>query len=106
MIETQILSKYCHKNIIKFAIKNKVVDFICIITNDGWWKNTVGYKQHFAYARIRAIEQRKSILRSANTGISGLIHPDGKVVEQTNWNEEIAINVKVPFFWDWICYVI
>ena len=73
-----------------------VLNIIAIITNDGWWRNTAGYKQHFQYARLRAIEQRKSIVRSANTGISGLIHPDGEIVEQTNWDEEIAINIKVP----------
>ena len=69
---------------------------IAIITNDEWWKNTAGYKQHFQYARLRAIEQRKSVIRSANTGISGLIHSNGKIIDQTNWEEEIAINVKVP----------
>ena len=68
---------------------------IAIITNDGWWKNTAGYKQHFAYARLRAIEQRKSIIRSANTGISGLINANGEVLEKTNWDEETCITVEV-----------
>ena len=70
-------------------------NLIAIITNDGWWKNTAGYKQHFAYARLRAIEQRKSIIRSANTGISGVINVNGEVLEKTNWDEETCIAVEV-----------
>ena len=70
-------------------------DLIAIITNDGWWKNTVGYKQHFAYARLRAIEQRKSIVRSANTGISGVIDAKGEILQKTKWDEEICITAKV-----------
>ena len=70
-------------------------NLIAIITNDGWWKNTAGYKQHFAYARLRAIEQRKTIVRSANTGISGVISPFGEVIESTNWGEAICITAEV-----------
>ena len=68
---------------------------IAIITNDGWWKNTAGYKQHFAYARLRAIEQRKLIVRSANTGVSGVINANGEVLECTNWDEVICISTEV-----------
>lgn len=50
---------------------------MCIITNDGWWGDTPGYHQHFSYARLRAIETRRSIARSANTGISGFINARG-----------------------------
>jgi len=71
-------------------------NIIAIITNDGWWKNTAGYKQHFQYARLRAIEQRRTVIRSANTGISGVISSYGEMMIQTNWDEEIAINVTVP----------
>ena len=53
--------------------------WICIITNDGWWGNTYGHQQHQAYARLRAIETRRTIVRSANTGISSVILPDGAV---------------------------
>jgi apolipoprotein N-acyltransferase len=76
-------------------LKNKEADIITIITNDGWWKNTAGYRQHFAYARIRAIEQRKTVIRSANTGISGVINPKGEVLEKTNWNETICISTEI-----------
>ena len=97
----------------KFLVNNKIItplicyesiygdlqkgntNLIAIITNDGWWKNTAGYKQHFAYARLRAIEQRKTIVRSANTGISGVINANGEVLECTNWDEVICIATDV-----------
>lgn len=60
-------------------------NLLAIITNDGWWKNTPGYKQHFEYARLRSIENRQYIARAANTGISGFINPLGKVMSKTQW---------------------
>jgi len=79
---------------------------IFIITNDGWWKNTPGYHQHLSFARLRAIETRRSIARSANTGISCFINQRGDVLQATNWwvatsikgtinaNDEITFYVK------------
>ena len=58
-----------------------------IITNDGWWRDTPGHKQHFNYARLRAIENRRSIARSANTGISAFINQRGDIIERTAWWE-------------------
>ena len=71
-------------------------NLLAIITNDGWWRETPGYKQHFQYARLRAIEQRKSIIRSANTGISGVINARGDVVQASNWSESVCIGAEVP----------
>lgn len=71
-------------------------NLIAIITNDGWWGNTAGYKQHMEYARLRAIETRRWIARSANTGISCFIDPFGKVYEPQPWDIETAIRMKVP----------
>ena len=93
--KVDILPLICYESVFGDVITGTKSNIIAIITNDGWWRNTAGHKQHFQYARLRAIEQRKSIIRSANTGISGLINPDGKVVKKTKWNKEIAINVKV-----------
>lgn len=59
--------------------------FITIITNDGWWGNTSGHHQHFAYARLRAIEFDRWIARSANNGISGIIAPNGEIIQQTDY---------------------
>ncbi|MDD4109429.1 MAG: apolipoprotein N-acyltransferase [Prolixibacteraceae bacterium] len=70
---------------------------IIIITNDGWWRNTPGYKQHFSFARLRAVETRRSIVRSANTGISCLINQRGDVLLSTGWWEETAVNGTVNY---------
>lgn len=56
-----------------------------IITNDGWWGNTQGHIDHLNYARLRAIETRRPIARSANTGISALINARGDVVQELGW---------------------
>jgi apolipoprotein N-acyltransferase len=58
---------------------------ICIITNDGWWENTDGYKQHLNYGRLRSIELRAPTVRCANTGISCYIDAKGNMSHQTNW---------------------
>ena len=73
-------------------------NLLCIVTNDAWWGNTPGYKQHLAYAKLRAIEQRKWVARSANTGISGFINPLGKMVKQSDWWEKTALKQEVQQF--------
>lgn len=64
---------------------------IFIITNDGWWSDTDGYKQHLAYASLRAIETRRSIARSANTGISCFVDERGIIRMKTDWWVEAVI---------------
>ena len=58
-----------------------------VITNDGWWHDTPGYRQHFSYSRLRAIETRRWVCRAANTGISGFINPKGQVVKTLGWDK-------------------
>lgn len=62
--------------------------FMSVITNDGWWGDTQGYKHHFDFARLRAVETRRSIARSANTGISGFINQRGDVLQSLGWDQE------------------
>lgn len=69
----------------------KGANVICVITNDGWWGNTPGYREHFNYARLRAIETRRTILRSANTGISGVINEKGIPSKETPWWEPAVV---------------
>ncbi len=94
----------CYESVYGDLISEKHSDILCVITNDGWWGNTAGYKQHFLYSKLRAIEQRKSVIRSANTGISGVINPDGTVLRKTEWDQQVCfvssvdINNKRTFY--------
>ena len=73
----------------------KGANMIFIITNDGWWGNTQGHKQHMQYAVLRAIETRKSIARSANTGISGFINQRGDILEESVYWEQKVMRRKI-----------
>ncbi len=82
----------------------KGAQVICIITNDGWWGNTPGHKQHLSYAKLRAIESRKQIIRCANTGISCFIDEFGNISQaQPYWefaviNGDVSLNSVKTFF--------
>ena len=64
---------------------------ICSMTIDAWWKNTPGYKQHFHYTRLRAIESRRSIARSALKGISAFINQRGDILQVTQYEDQAAL---------------
>ena len=82
----------------------KGADLIFVLTNDGWWGDTPGYKQHFEFSKLRAIENRRCIARSANTGRSGFFNQRGDVLQQTQYWEPDAIkatlkaNTEVTFY--------
>ena len=67
-----------------------------IITNDAWWGDTPGYRQHLSYASLRAIETRRAIARCANTGISAIVSPSGKILKPTPWWEQASIKSDIP----------
>ena len=77
---------------------------IFIITNDGWWGDTPGYRQHCSYARLRAIEHRRSIARSANTGISCFINQKGEMLQSSAYwkaavlKETLNVNSTITFY--------
>lgn len=65
-------------------------NLIFVITNDGWWWKSEGYKQHLHYATLRAIETRRSIARSANTGVSCFINQKGDISQATDfWTQDV-----------------
>ncbi|MFT4667016.1 MAG: apolipoprotein N-acyltransferase [Polaribacter sp.] len=70
---------------------------IFIVTNDGWWDNTAGHRQHLAFAQLRAIENRRSIARSANSGISAFINQRGDIISATNYDEPAALKETILF---------
>lgn len=82
----------------------KGADLLFVITNDGWWGHTPGYRQHFEFSKLRAIENRRCIARSANTGRSGFINQRGDVLQQTHYwvpdaiRETLKANTKVTFY--------
>jgi len=77
---------------------------IFIITNDGWWGNTAGHRQHMLFSVIRSIETRRSIARSANTGISCFVNQRGDISQRTEYWEpavissDINLNDKITFY--------
>jgi apolipoprotein N-acyltransferase len=73
----------------------KGANLLAVITNDGWWKNTEGHKQHLSMSRLRAIENRRDVARSANTGISAHINQKGEIVQALDYEKRGSILAKV-----------
>ena len=83
----------------------KGAEAMTIITNDAWWGDTPGYRQHLSYASLRAIETRRAIARCANTGISAIISPSGEIIQPTPWWEPAVIKGQIPLRNDITFYV-
>lgn len=77
----------------KYARKG--AEMLAVITNDAWWGDTPGYRQHLSYSSLRAIETRRDIARSANTGISAIINQRGDIVSSTAWWEPATLSGNV-----------
>ena len=71
-------------------------DFFAIISNDAWWGNTPGHRQLLSYTRLRAIENRRSIARSANTGISAFINEKGEYLKKLDYEVKGTILGQLP----------
>ena len=65
---------------------------IVVITNDGWWGNSPGYRQHLLFSVLRSIETRRDLARSANTGISAFINQRGDILQKTSYWEPAVIS--------------
>lgn len=66
------------------------------VTNDAWFGDTPGPRQHLAQARLRAVEEGLPLVRDANTGISAIIDPHGRIVAQTPLDEETWLDADLP----------
>ncbi len=68
---------------------------MAIISNDGWWGDTLGHRHLYSFSSLRAVEHRRAIARSANTGTSGFINSRGDSVESLGWDERGVISSRV-----------
>ena len=75
-------------------IKKDDFDLILNISEDGWFGNSVGPYQHFSHSIFRSIEEGKSLIRSANNGISAFINSKGQIINQIKSTESGVIEVK------------
>ena len=115
--KTTIAPIICYESVFPDFIASYVrkgADILCIMTNDGWWGNTPGYRQHFDFSRLRAIENRRAIARTANTGISGFIDREGSVLAESAYWEDTALRQAIPVYTeqtfytkygDWLSYI-
>jgi len=74
----------------------KGAHFLGVITNDAWWGNTPGHRQLLSYTRLRAIENRRGISRSANTGISSFIDPKGAFQSRLDYDTKGLLVGTLP----------
>lgn len=94
----QIGAPICYESVYgelfgKFVLNGAQI--MSVITNDAWWSTSPGHRQHFELSKLRAIESRKYVLRSANTGISAFIDPLGKSSQETTYGTRTAIRETV-----------
>lgn len=86
--KTSVASAICYESIFGQYCGDYVkkgAQAIVVVTNDGWWDNTMGHKQHALFSRLRAIEHRKPVVRSANLGWSCFINQRGDISGQNEY---------------------
>jgi apolipoprotein N-acyltransferase len=70
-------------------------NLMLVMSNDGWWGETAGHRRLFDFCRLRAIETRRAIARSANTGVSGFISSRGDVLQRLDWDKRGVLSEEV-----------
>ncbi|HMA85126.1 MAG TPA: apolipoprotein N-acyltransferase [Desulfosalsimonadaceae bacterium] len=93
----------CYESIfpaLSIEMVNNGADFLINITNDAWFGKTSAPYQHFSMAVFRAIENRRTLVRAANTGISGYIDPVGRVMETSHLFETAVLSRGIPLIKD------
>jgi len=99
----------CYEGIfpeISRSYKNAGADLLVNITNDAWFGRTSAPYQHLSMTTFRAVENRTYIVRAANTGISAVIDPTGKIMKQTKIFEETSLRETVKYMNDKTFYML
>ncbi len=91
----QICYEIIFPGLSRAMVKNDAV-LLINITNDAWFGTTSGPYQHFSMTPFRAVENRRTLARAANTGISGFIDPVGRILASTSLLEEAVVSRAVP----------
>ncbi|MCW2315807.1 apolipoprotein N-acyltransferase [Rhodoblastus acidophilus] len=92
----------CYESIFPEEVAARLSDLnarpglILNVTNDGWFGVTSGPYQHLSQARLRAIEQGLPMVRSANTGVSAIIDPYGRLLASTSLGTEAVLDGSLP----------
>lgn len=100
-LQTNFLSMVCYESVFPEFVAsfvNKGAEFLIFITNDSWWGNTSGARQHNQFAVLRAVENRRWIIRCANGGISSFIDPFGTMYDKTDMYEKAYIQRAITPF--------
>jgi apolipoprotein N-acyltransferase len=93
--DVKFLAMICYESIFPEYVSTYVkkgAEFLVFITNDSWWGNTSGARQHNRYAVLRAVENRRWVARCANGGISSFIDPLGNMYDATEMYTEVSIH--------------
>lgn len=105
--ETNIATIICYESLFGEYVSEFAKlggEAIFVLTNDGWWDNTPGPRMHFRFSQLRAIENRRAVVRCANTGISGYIDQKGDIIQQSEWwtatamKNNINKNTQLTFY--------
>lgn len=88
----------CYEAIFPNAVidKNDPPQIMINVTNDAWYGNSSGPYQHFNMVRVRAVEHGIPLIRAANTGISGVIDPYGRILSKTKLGQDAVLDEQIP----------
>jgi apolipoprotein N-acyltransferase len=96
LASTAICYEVVYPSLVRQAVEGGS-ELLTTITNDGWYGHSSAPFQHFAMAAMRSIEQGRYLARAANTGISGIVDPYGRVLAESQIFEQVTLVRDVQF---------